>query len=558
MRVQHGSRLPSWVVGLILLVLIAIGSVYAFTKDLPWGGGFELQAGFANAQNVRASAPVRIAGVNVGTVTKVEPLPSEGGPAAADGAEEPTQAAALVTMELDPEALPIHEDATVKLRPRLFLEGNLFVDLRPGSPGAPEVDEDYVIPAGQTSSSVQLDQVLTTLQADVRRDLQATLDEFGGALSDHGGAEGLRRFYASSPGAFRYSAEVAEATLGTEPHDLSRLIPNLDRVVEGLSRNEAALGDLVTNFATAMGALGAESEALRSSVAELPATLDAADPAFAALNGAFPPLRALAREALPGVESTPETLDVATPFFAELRGLASIEEARGLAADLRGTVPPLASLTARTPGLLEELRALSSCANAVLNPFSNSTVSGGPDYPHTAPGPAYQQLGYSLVGAGGESRNGDGNGQYVRAATGSGDTVVALTPNDATEDFYGTVGFPILGSMPPIDSSAKTPYRPEVPCETQEPPDLSAGPAGPAPPQSPASQMLATEIPGPVGDLARGFRDSLAPLESGQALLDNGKSVAAIQRLALGRYSRFMADEFEDLADAIRGSGAGE
>ena len=37
-------------------------------------------------------------------------------------------------MELTDEARPIHSDATMKLRPRLFLEGNYFVDLRPGQP----------------------------------------------------------------------------------------------------------------------------------------------------------------------------------------------------------------------------------------------------------------------------------------------------------------------------------------------------------------------------------------------------------------------------------------
>ena len=43
----------------------------------------------------------------------------------------------VVTLELDEQALPIHADARVKMRPRLFLEGNSFVELRPGTPGAP-------------------------------------------------------------------------------------------------------------------------------------------------------------------------------------------------------------------------------------------------------------------------------------------------------------------------------------------------------------------------------------------------------------------------------------
>ena len=32
-------------------------------------------------------------------------------------------------MEIDDKGLPIHKDATLKIRPRIFLEGNFFVDL---------------------------------------------------------------------------------------------------------------------------------------------------------------------------------------------------------------------------------------------------------------------------------------------------------------------------------------------------------------------------------------------------------------------------------------------
>ena len=109
-------------------------------------------------------------------------------------------------MELEEDALPLHEDATFKLRPRLFLEGNLFVDIKPGSPNAPEVDENHTFPVNQTSYSVQLDQVLTTLQADVRADLQTFLDQFGNALIKYGGAEGFRSSTSPRRGAFKYTS----------------------------------------------------------------------------------------------------------------------------------------------------------------------------------------------------------------------------------------------------------------------------------------------------------------------------------------------------------------
>ena len=45
---------------------------------------------------------------------------------------------AIVTMAIKDVGLPIHEDATLKVRPRIFLEGNFFVDLKPGTPHAPD------------------------------------------------------------------------------------------------------------------------------------------------------------------------------------------------------------------------------------------------------------------------------------------------------------------------------------------------------------------------------------------------------------------------------------
>ena len=65
-------------------------------------------------------------------------------------------------MGIRTRALPVHEDATLKVRPRLFLEGNFFVDLHPGTPSAPKLDDGGTIPLSQTATPVQLDQVLAS------------------------------------------------------------------------------------------------------------------------------------------------------------------------------------------------------------------------------------------------------------------------------------------------------------------------------------------------------------------------------------------------------------
>ena len=57
-----------------MVVVLAVAAYVAFTKQVPWGGGTEVTVVFNSAQNLRPDSPVRIAGVEVGKVTKVEPL----------------------------------------------------------------------------------------------------------------------------------------------------------------------------------------------------------------------------------------------------------------------------------------------------------------------------------------------------------------------------------------------------------------------------------------------------------------------------------------------------
>jgi ABC-type transporter Mla subunit MlaD len=385
-------------------------------------------------------------------------------------------------MELNDSARPIHADASFKLRPRLFLEGNYFVDMQPGSPNAPEVDDGHVFPVNQTAYSVQLDQVLTTLQGDVRADLQTLLDQLGNAFVRYGGAEGFRQAFAGSGPAFKYTSQVSEALLGTQPGDLQGVIHGLDRVIRGLGRNEATLQDLVRNFRIVSGSFAAQDVALSQAIQVLPEVLDAAHPAFANLNASFPSVRAFAREALPGIRSTAPTIDAATPFIAQVRALVSRRELRGLVADLRPTIPKLADLASSSVGFLDEARALSSCFNEVVIPWSEDTVDPlDPNYPLEPTGRVFEETAYGLAGIASESRSGDANGQYIRVL-GTGGANTAIIPNavptatgGGLQNLVGTTLFPLLGAMPNIRDSDKTPFRPGVACETQEPPNLQGG-----------------------------------------------------------------------------------
>src|SRR3954447_19756813 len=285
-------------VAVIVLAVVIVGSYLGFTKHIPYTHGFRVHAVFESANSIRPNSPVRIAGVNVGKVKKIERQ---------DGTD-----AAVVTMEINDKGLPIHKDATLKIRPRIFLEGNFFVDLRPGTPASPTLSDDDRIPMTQTSRPVQLDEVLTSLQYDARTDLQDVLREYGTSLNHKPtavedadqdkqvkgktGAQALNESLDYSADALRQSTIVNQAVLGTRPRDLSKLIASFGVVAGSLDRNEDALKGLITNFNITTAAFASESGNLQATIRLLAPTLVNANRAFASLNAAFPPTRAFARE----------------------------------------------------------------------------------------------------------------------------------------------------------------------------------------------------------------------------------------------------------------------
>jgi hypothetical protein len=256
------------------------------------------------------------------------------------------------------------------------------------------------------------------------------------------------------------------------------------------------LQNLITTFNTTAAAFAAQSANLQKAVAELPKTLQVATPALSALNAAFPPLRALARALIPGVQSAGPAIDASLPFVTQLRLLVQPSELRGLTRDLAGTVPSLAKLTKETiPLMRDQVRPASSCAVGQLLPWSRLSIND-PNF-NASNGfpskPTYAELPSGLLpGLSGESRNFDANGPYFRVLGMGGTYVNSLSPG-----MFGTAIYPIDGIQPvPPVGDKHPPIEAGVPCETQQAITSLASPVGPGPPQvasakaSPAGQAL--------------------------------------------------------------------
>jgi virulence factor Mce-like protein len=437
---------PPWKFGLATLAIAVVLTYLGAVQDIPFvNEPYTVKAAFRDSSGIKPGSPVRIAGVNVGEVRKVE---------AAPGAKD----AAIVTMSVKDDGRPLHADASARIRPRIFLEGNFFVDLRPGSSSAGELGEDATIPATRTANPVQLSEVVSALRSDVRRNLQTTFSEIGRAQED-GGADELRRSLPDQEVAYRYSAIVADELLGLQRGDLGDLIRDQGTVSEALDADRAALQGLLTNFNRTFGALADNEADMRAAVSELPATLRTALPAFASLNAAFPSVRRFAGATLPAVRSTRPAVRELLPFISQVRGLVGRGELRGLSGDLRSATPGLARTAATAVPLLEQLRLFSSCLNTTFLPGIEQRV---PD-PNFAPtGPMYAELAKSFVGLGGESRSSDANGPWFKVLGQGGLETVALGSG-----LVGVTSAPFLGVNPPPKRESP-PLQPDVPCETQE------------------------------------------------------------------------------------------
>ena len=481
LRANTGSRFkwrPSNVlIAVIFILIFTIGPYLAFTGHVPFTSyGYEVNATFANSANIALNSPVRIAGVDVGKVVSTE----------RDGD------ATKVTFTVDGSGRPIHDDAFASIRPRIFLEGNFFVELDPGSPSAPELDSGGTIPVSRTSTAVQLDEVLTALQSPVRADLNRLLEGFGTALNSKptadedltqlpevkgkSGGEALNGAFKYGGEAGRYSSQVTNALLGTEQRDLSRLIAGAERTFGALAGSESDLQGLIDNFNVFTGALATQSANLSTTIQLLAPTLRVAHTSFVSLNRTLPPLRTYTIELTPAIAELPALISASKPWLEQARPLLSGKEGGGVARLLAESTPGLAgSAQAGKELALPQLNQLSLCTSKVFVPTGNQVINDR----FSTGAPSYREFFYLMANLAGAAQNFDGNGPYVRAQGGGGPVLVG-EPNPkgnlSTDkiQYAHTIANP-LGNQPQL--GGRPPFKPNVRCYTNPVPDVN-GPLG--------------------------------------------------------------------------------
>ena len=252
------------------------------------------------------------------------------------------------------------------------------------------------------------------------------------------------------------------------------------KVFGALSKDEESLKDLVVGLNDTISGFARQEDNLKAAIPELRDVFREGRPALASLDRAFPEIRGFARDATPGARSTSPTLDCQIPFTRQLRQLVAEDELGGLTRQLRGAVPNLARLNTRSPRTFAQNRALASCQNqragAVREeadprsrlrlPHQRAVVRGvlaarSWASPARAAWPTPTRPYFRTLAAGRAHHHAC---PRARPASSSSASWTSRSPACA-----------------PRGPSKRPGFRPDMPCENQEVPDLNAvgGPPGP-------------------------------------------------------------------------------
>ncbi|MGE4426029.1 MAG: MlaD family protein [Solirubrobacteraceae bacterium] len=456
----------------VLLLLLVVGSaVFAFGRRSIAPGGYTVRAIFSDAQQLKGGSAVRTSGLDIGRVESTE--------ASSDGT-------ALVTMRLKADTRRPRRDDRFVIRPRLAFEGNFYVDIMAGSPAAPTLPDGAVVPRAQTSTSVQLDEVLSTLTAPIRDSSKSLVAGLatglgagqGSAGTLLSGATGLRRATRELDRALESVRGAARGFRGTGDGDLGRALADASAVTRDLARNPRELATIIDDYATVVGALVAQDRQLRRSIPAARSFLAGAPASLRRIDAVLPSLRRFAVDLRPVLRELPRQLPSLNAVFAQVASTALPGELDRFVATLRQPVLDLPQLERQLAFVLPYGGPLGRCLTKVVVPALEQRV---PDAHLTVKQPVWLEALHMAANLAASSPGFDGNGTTVRAGISEGEgSLLGFVPG-ITEMVSVIGGSAIEGVSPQwLGTNVWPTVRIDRPCEDQAVPNLANMTAGEA------------------------------------------------------------------------------
>jgi phospholipid/cholesterol/gamma-HCH transport system substrate-binding protein len=306
--------------GVVMMLGIFTQQKASLPSWLPFvGEEFEhITADFSTAQAVTAGQgqSVDVAGIQIGKVTSVN---------LEDGH-------AVVGMDIVPKYMQLlHPNASFLLRPKTGLN-DMVVEVEPGT-GSKQVEGGAHFTLSQTEPNTNLDQFLSTLDADTRQYVQLLVAGGAQGIGGRGVQLGnaLRRFEPF----VHYAAKLNKA-VAQRHRALARVIHDFGLLTGELSRHDAEIKRFVTSSDAALGNFANQQASIQAAFREFPSTLRAAEAGLASSNrfsqASFPALTKLIPQAqalTPAFKATERLFSQTTapirdqirPFTREVRPL---------------------------------------------------------------------------------------------------------------------------------------------------------------------------------------------------------------------------------------------
>lgn len=301
----------------IVLVVVAVNTGWLYGQFQP--SGEIVRAQFADTAQLKINDKVRVAGIDVGRVESID--------------LDPGGRTATVEMLIQDEARPVYRDARAALRFRTLLGGSFAIDLDRGTPSAGDLGAKP-IPASRTTSQVEVEDVVSTIQGDSKQGLRELLSETPEVLADpQQPAAALRELETAGPAA----GTAISAVRGRGESDLRPLIASAARTVRALDTPVDDLKDVVQGAAATMATTARRATDLQAvierganvqpeaqaTLAQLRGTLRTAEPVVDRLRAPARQVAATLRTLQPTVVEADELIERAEPLVDRLRPAVS-------------------------------------------------------------------------------------------------------------------------------------------------------------------------------------------------------------------------------------------
>jgi ABC-type transporter Mla subunit MlaD len=264
------------------VALVAAGVIVVLgTGAKSDNGTYRVRAIFTNAFTVIAGEDVKISGVKVGKISKLEVTPDN--------------KAAVILDITEPGFQDFRKDGTCTIRPQSLI-GERFVECTPTQPKAegdqpaPKLDKieqgdgkgQYLLPDSQTKKPVDLDLVGNIWRLPYRQRLSIIINELGTGLAANG--DELRQAVREANPALEETDKVLKI-LADQNQVLADLAKNGDVVLRPLARDRAKVADFIVKANTTAKASAERRSDIERNIQKFPAFLRELKPTMQRLGG---------------------------------------------------------------------------------------------------------------------------------------------------------------------------------------------------------------------------------------------------------------------------------